>query len=92
MSRKRRRKVSKSSGRRYTSAQPKPRVEAAQRVRPPKPTYAETKLRDRIQNFAYKSDRFKADMERALERYFEQKSDPMRPLSIKDAELPGFQE
>jgi len=92
MSPKTKRKVSKGTGKRYTSTKPKPIVEAAARVRPPAPSPAERILRKRIPEFVYKGDRFRADIHKAMELYFEQKSGPGTPLHLDDVELPGFQE
>ena len=92
MSPKTKRKISKGTDKRYTSTRPRPPVETVRRVRPPEPGQAEKSLRKRIPEFAYKGDRFKADFEKAVELYFEQKPNPDMPFHFDDAELPGFQE
>lgn len=92
MSPKTKRKISKGTGKRYTSTKPRPMAEAIPRLRPPEPSPAERTLRKRIPEFAYTGDRFKVDVEKAMELYFEQKLDPDMPFSFDDADLPGFQE
>jgi hypothetical protein len=92
MSPKPKRKVSKGTGKRYTSTRTRPAVEAAPRIRPPEPGYTEKSLRKRIQGFAYQGDRFKADFEKALELYLEQKPGKGVPLYLDDGDFPGFQE
>ena len=92
MSPKPKRKVSKGTGKRYTSTRTRPAVEAAPRIRPPEPGYTEKSLRKRIQGFAYQGDRFKADFEKAIELYLEQKPGKGVPLYLDDGDIPGFQE
>jgi hypothetical protein len=89
---KNKRKVSKGTGKRYASTKPKPVAETLPRVRKPEPSQAEKALRERIPRFAYKKDRFGADIEKAMELYFEQKVSPETTLYFDDDELPGFQE
>ncbi len=92
MHRKEKRKVSKGSGKRYTSTRSKSQIEPAPRVRPPAPGYAEKMLRKRIQEFAYKGNRFNADFEKAMELYFGKKAGVRTPLFLNESELPAFQE
>ena len=92
MSPKTKRKVSKGTGKRYPSTKPRSMAEPKPLVRPPTPSPAEKLLRKRISEFAYKGDRFRADINRAMELYFEQKSGPDTPLHLEDADLPGFHE
>lgn len=92
MSRKPKRKVSKGTGKRYTSDRPRPAVEASPRLRPPEPGYTEKSLRRRIQGFAYQGDRFREDFEKAIELYLEQKPGTGVPLYFDDGDMPGFQE
>ena len=92
MSPKAKRKISKGTGKRYVSTKPRPVVETLARVHPPAPSAAERILRKRIPEFAFRGDRFKGEIENAMELYFEQKpgSDPM--AYIEEDSLPGFQE
>jgi len=92
MSPKTKRKLSKGTRKRYASSHPRPQVEMTSRVRKPEPTAAERILRKRIQQFAYHGDRFKADFEKAIELYFEQKPSKSVPLYFDDDELPAFME
>ncbi len=92
MSPKPKRKVSKGTGKRYTSTRHKPAIEVTPRIRPPEPGYAEKSLRKRIQGFAHQGDRFKADFEKAIELYLEQKPGKGTPLYLDGGDLPGFQE
>ena len=92
MNPKAKRKTSKGTGKRYTSTKPRPVAETIARVRPPAPSQAEKMLQKRIGEFVFRSDRFKADIQKAMELYFEQKSGPDTPLEFDEDELPGFQE
>lgn len=92
MSPKTKRKITKGTDKRYTSTRSRPPVETLPRIRPPEPGQAEKALRKRIPDFAYKGDRFKADFDKAIQLYFEQKPSPTTPLDFNDAEIPGFQE
>ncbi|MBM3151485.1 MAG: hypothetical protein FJZ96_04650 [Chloroflexi bacterium] len=92
MSKKEKRKVSKGTGKRYTSTKPRPQAEPARSVRPPERTYAEKVLRKRIPEFAFRGERFRADFEKAMELYSGQKPGVHEPLSLDENELPAFQE
>ena len=92
MSPKEKRKISKGTYKRYISTKPKQVAEVTPRVRPPAPTQAEKVLRKRIPEFVFRGDRFKEDIEKAMELYFEQKFSPDTPLELYKDELPGFQE
>ena len=67
MSRKKKRQVSKGSGKRYTSNKPKPPTAPVRRT-PPPASYDEKALRNRISQFAL-SERFGEHFEKAFEQY-----------------------
>jgi hypothetical protein len=92
MSPKTKRKISKGTGKRYPSTKPRPMAEAVARVRPPAASQAEKTLRKRILKFVYQGDRFKADVQKAMELYFEQTPGPDMPVHLDQDEMPGFQE
>ena len=92
MSPKTKRKISKGTGKRYTSPKPRPITEAIPRVRPPAPTQAEKVLRKRIPEFAFRGDRFKADLQKAMGLYFEQEPGLDTPGYLDEDQIPGFQE
>ena len=92
MSPKAKRKISKGTGKRYTSTKPMPVAETMPRVRPPAPSPAERILRKRIPEFVFRGDRFKADIQKAMELYFEQKPNSDTPVYFDENEMPGFQE
>ena len=92
MSPKTKRKLPKGTGKRYASTKPKPMAEAVPRLRPPAPSPAERILRKRLPEFVFRGDRFKADVQKAMELYFEQKPGPDTPLNLDEDEIPGFQE
>ncbi len=92
MSQKPKIKVSKGTGKRYTSTRPRLVAEPVPRLRPPEPSYAEKSLRKRIQDFAYQGGRFGEDFKKAIELYFEQKPGKDAPLYLDDGDFPSFQE
>ena len=53
-----------------------PVAETMPRVRPPEPSRAEKVLRKRIPEFVFRGDRFKEDIQKAMELYFEKKIKP----------------
>ena len=97
MSAKQKRKVSKGTGKRYTSDKPKPQAAPPVRTAPPPASYAEKALRSAIIRFGI-SEQFKDDLERAFEQYMGpgsvQTQDDKKILVFdeNDNELPGFQE
>lgn len=53
---------------------------------------AERILRKRIPEFAFGGDRFKADLQKAMELYFEQEPDLDTPSHLDEDQIPGFLE
>lgn len=96
MSPKKKRKVSKETGRRYVSSKPKPQTVPVRRA-PPPPSYAEKKLRAHISRFGL-SKRFSDDFEKAFELYLgpgavQQHGDQkILVFDEEENEYPGFQE
>jgi hypothetical protein len=95
MSRKKKRQVSKGTGKRYTSDKPRPQAVPLVHTAPPPPSSAEKSLRSHISSFGL-SKRFFEQMQQAYTQY-------MGPDAIQDIggrktfvfdeeELPGFQE
>jgi len=95
MSSKKKRKVSKGTGRRYTSEKPRPQVAPPVRTVPPPSSSAEKSLRNRISSFGM-GKRFFEQMEQAYTHYMG--PDAIREIGGKktfifdEEELPGFQE
>jgi hypothetical protein len=92
MSPKAKRKISKGTGKRFASTKPSSAIDVMPRIRPPAPSHTEQVLRKRIPEYAFKSNRFITDIQKAMALYFEQKITPNTPLAIDENELPGFQE
>jgi hypothetical protein len=96
MSPKKKRQVSKGTGKRYTSIKAKPETAPVRRT-PPSPSYTEKTLRNRISRFGL-SERFKDDFEQAFEQYLGpgaiQKHGGQKILVLDEheTEFPGFQE
>ncbi|HEY5571755.1 MAG TPA: hypothetical protein VIK64_01970, partial [Anaerolineales bacterium] len=96
VSRKKKRKVSKGTGKRYTSNKPKPQAKRVLRT-PPPPSYAEESLRNRISRFGL-SKRFMDDFEIAFEQYMgpeairKQGGRKILVLDEDDPAFSGFQE
>jgi hypothetical protein len=97
MSQKKKRQVSKGTGKRFTSNKPHPQITTPVRVLPPPPSYAETALRKRISQFGL-SERFRDDFELAIEQYMGpgiiQKQGDKKTLVFDEEtdDWPGFQE
>jgi len=97
MSQKKKRQVSKGTGKRFTSNKPHPQITTPVRVSPPPPSHAETALRKRISQFGL-SERFRDDFELAIEQYIGpgivQKQGDKKTLVFDEEtdDLPGFQE
>lgn len=96
MSPKKKRKLSKGTGQRYTTKEPKPRSAPVRRT-PPPASYAEQALRKRISRFGL-SQRFQHDFEQALEQYLGpgviQMHGDQKVLALdeREGEFAGFQE
>jgi hypothetical protein len=93
---KKKRQVSKGTGKRYESDKPKPQAIPI-RTAPPPASYAEKALRNSISSFGL-SKRFREDLERAIEQYMgpgaiqKQGDKNIIVLDENDKRLPGFQE
>lgn len=98
MSKKKKRNISKGSGKRDESKQPRRKITPVRRAPPPR-SYTETALRKRISQFGL-SQRFREDFDRALEQYLGpevvQRRGAQKILMLEEeeeeAEFPGFQE
>jgi hypothetical protein len=96
MSPKKKRLVSKGTGKRYTSSKPKMKTATIRRI-PPPTSYAEKKLRARISRFGL-SKRFSEDFEKAFELYLgpgaiqKQGDQKILVLDEDESDFPGFQE
>jgi hypothetical protein len=96
MSPKKKRQVSKGTGKRYASNKPKPQAPPVRRI-PPPPSHAEKVLRKRISEFGL-SERFKDDFEQAFEQYMgpgaiqKRGGQKILVLDEEETELSGFQE
>ena len=96
MSQKKKRQVSKGTGKRFTSSRPHLQITPV-RVSPPPPSHAETALRKRISQFGL-SERFRDDFELAIEQYMGpgiiQKQGDKKTLVFDEEtdDWPGFQE
>jgi hypothetical protein len=91
VSRKKKRKVSKGTGKRYTSNKPKPQAKRVLRT-PPPPSYAEESLRNRISRFGL-SKRFMDDFEIAFEQYMGPEAirkEGGRKILVLDEDDPAF--
>ncbi len=95
MSPKKKRNVSKGTGKRYTSEKPKPQVIPPVRTVPPPPSSAEKSLRNKISAFGM-SKRFFEQMEQAYTYYMGpdaiQEIGGKKTFMFDEEELPGFQE
>ena len=95
MSPKKKRPVSKETGKRYAPKKPKPQATPVRRI-PSPPSYAEKALRKRISEFGL-SERFKDDFEQAFEQYMgpgaiQKRGDQKILVLEEETELSGFQE
>lgn len=95
MSPKIKRKVSKGTGKRYTSEKPRPQVTPTVHTVPPPPSSAEKSLRNRISLFGM-GKRFFEQMEQAYTQYMGpdaiQEISGKKTFMLDEEELPGFQE
>ncbi len=95
MSPKKKRKVSKGTGKRYTSEKPRPQAQPLVRTVPPPPSSAEKSLRNHISAFGM-GKRFFEQMEQAYIQYMGpdaiQNIGGKKTFMLDEEVLPGFQE